>query len=115
MSIRQGDVYWTDFPDLGGSEPSGSRPAVIIQGDHVNRSRIATCIVCPITSNLVREHSVGNVRLAKREANLPRPSVVIVSQISTVDRSRLLELIGTLSPARVDEIIVGINLILAST
>jgi mRNA interferase MazF len=110
---RQGDIYWTAFPMGTGSEPSGARPAIVVQGDFVNRSKLATTIVCPITSYLLREHAFGNVRLAKHEGGLPKPSIVMVAQVVTVDRSRLLKRLGNVSPSRVAEIIAGINLIFA--
>jgi mRNA interferase MazF len=53
----------------------------------------------------------GNVRLRKREANLPRPSVVNVTQLRTVDRERLTELVGRLSPSRLEEVLGGIALV----
>jgi mRNA interferase MazF len=54
----------------------------------------------------------GNVRLRKGEANLPRPSVVNVSQLRTVDRERLTEPLGRLNAARLDEVLSGVGLVL---
>ena len=58
-----------------------------------------------------RADTPGNVRLYKTEANLPKPSVVVVSQMLTLDKSELREKIGTLSKRRVDEILDGIKLL----
>lgn len=76
-----------------------------------NRGRINTVLVCALTTNLSRADAPGNVRLYKAEANLPKPSVVIVSQMLTIDKSDLREKIGTLSKRRVDEILEGIKLL----
>lgn len=110
--IEQGDVYWIDLGEPAGSEPDFLRPHVVIQNNVFNMSRINTTVVCAITSNLKRGEAPGNVVLHKGEANLPKPSVVNVSQIYTVDKSELYDKIGTLSPKRVDEIIQGIQLLL---
>jgi mRNA interferase MazF len=109
--MRQGEVYWLRFGGEG-SEPAGRRPAVIVQHDRFNRSAIATTVVAAITSNLRLAAMPGNVRLKKGEANLPRPSVVNVSQLRTVDRARLGERVGALAAARVHEILEGLGLVL---
>lgn len=74
-------------------------------------SRINTIIACALTSNLQRAETPGNVLLNEGEANLPKQSVVIVSQIFTVDKSDLGEYIGTLSKKRVRQILEGIKML----
>ena len=105
-----GEVYWFRF---GGSglEPSGRRPAVVIQHDRFNRSALQTTVVAAITSNLLLAGMPGNVRLKKGEANLPRPSVVNVTQVRTIDRDRLGERIGALTPRRLRDVLVGLALV----
>ena len=108
--MRQGEVYWLRFAGSG-SEPSGRRPALVIQHDRFNRSAIQTTIVAAITSNLLLAGVPGNVRLKKGEANLPRPSVVNMTQVRTIDRDRLRELIGTIGPRRIREVVRGLSLV----
>jgi mRNA interferase MazF len=110
--VRQGDVFWVDLRTPSGSALGYSRPHVVVQNDVFNRSRINTVVVCLLTSNLRRASDPGNVLLVPGEADLPEQSVVNVSQISTVDKSRLQDRIGTLSEERVGEILRGINLLL---
>jgi mRNA interferase MazF len=81
----------------------------VIQTDVLNRARIATVVVCALTSNLKRAEEPGNVLLDAGEGNLPRQSVAIVSQVSTVDKAELGELIGKLSSERVEQILSGMN------
>jgi mRNA interferase MazF len=95
--IRQGQVYWIDFGPAAGSAPAQRHPCVVVQNDVFNRSAIATSVVCLITSNLSRAKAPGNVLLKKGEANLPKASVVNVSQILTVDKVELAECTGKLS------------------
>lgn len=109
--IRQGEVYWLRFGAPEGSEPAGRRPALIIQHDRFNRSAISTVVVAAVTSNIRLAAMPGNVRLRRGEAGLLLPSVVNVSQLRTVDRSRLLERVGILGPARLREVLNGLALL----
>ncbi len=111
MVINQGDVFWIEFSEPSGSEPGYSHPHVVIQNNLFNRSRINTVVVCTLTSNLKRAKVPGNVTLNKGEANLPKKSVVNISQIFTVNKSDLSEKIGMLSKDRVSQILQGIGLL----
>jgi len=111
MVINQGDIFWIDLGEPSRSEPGFRRPYVVIQNNVFNRSRIRTVVVCALTSNLKRAAAPGNVLLERGEANLPKQSVVNVSQIFTVDKSDLGEKVGTLSSQRVQEILDGIRLL----
>ena len=112
MVINQGDVYWIDLGESSGSGPGYRHPHVVIQNNVFNRSRLNTVVVCVLTSNLKRAKSPGNVMLETGEANLPKPSVVNVSQIFTVDKGDLVERMGTLSRKRVRQILDGVSLLL---
>ena len=101
----QGDIYWVRFGHSGDSGPSGKRPAIIIQNDLLNRTNIQTTVVVLLTSNLKLSKVPGNIVLRKGTANLPKASVVVVSQIATVAKNRLLEKIGTLSRSKLEQII----------
>jgi len=111
MVINQGDVFWVDWGEPSGSEPGYRHPHVVVQNDLFNHSRINTVLVCAITSNLKRAQAPGNVLLEKGEANLPKQSVVNVSQIFTVDKRDLVEKIGALSRQRARQILDGIRLL----
>jgi mRNA interferase MazF len=112
MVINQGDVYWVEVHEPTSSEPGYAHPHVVVQNNLYNQSRIRTVIVCVLTSNLRYAEAPGNVKLEKGEANLPKASVVNVSQILTIDKTQLGEHIGTISPRRVNEILDGIYLLL---
>ncbi len=112
MVINQGDIYWVDLDEPSGSEPGYKHPHVVIQNNLFNRSQIRTVVVLPLTSNLRRADAPGNILLKKDEANLPKQSVVNVSQVFTVDKSQLDEYIGTVSSKRVREILNGVRLVI---
>lgn len=111
--MRQGDVCWLEFQGRG-SEPSGRRPAIVVQDDRFNRSAIATTVVAAITSNLRLADAPGNVRLRAGEANLPRACVINVSQLLTVDRVRLGERIGSISGTKLTSLREGLALLLGT-
>jgi len=115
MVINQGDIFWIDFSAPNGSEPGCRHPHVVIQNNLFNRSRINTVVICTLTSNLKRASAPGNVTLKKGEANLPKKSVVNISQLFTVNKSELSEKIGTLSKDRFSQIFQGIKLVTEPT
>lgn len=112
MVISQGEVWWADLPAPTGSEPGFRRPVVVVQSDALNRSRIATVVCVPLTSNLKWAEAPGNVLLAARSTNLPKDSVANVSQIVALDKTILTERIGKLSAAKVELLLSGIDVVL---
>ena len=111
MVINQGDVFWLNSGVPSGSEPGFRRPYVIVQNNVFNHTQINTTVVCAITSSLHRAQIPGNVRLYKGEANLPKASVVNITQILTIDKRALAEKIGTLSKEHVHQIVDGLQLL----
>ena len=111
-TIQQGDVFWVDLGPPSGSGPGLLHPHVVIQNDIFNRSRLGTVVVCTLTSNLERARVPGNVLLEDGEGSLPKQSVVVVSQLFTVDKEDLMERIGSLSSERVRQILQGVLLLL---
>ena len=112
--IRQGEIYWLHFGAPEGSAAAGRRPAMVVQHDRFNRSAISTVVVAAITSNPRLAAMPGNVRLRSGEGGLPRPSVVNVSQLRTVDRRQLAERVGTLGKDRVQDVLGGLALLLGT-
>lgn len=94
-----------------GSEPGYRHPHVVIQNNVFNESRINTVVVCALTFNLKRANAPGNVLLKKGEGNLPKDSVVNITQIITVNKSDLIEKIGTLPSSKIRQIFEGIKLL----
>jgi len=111
MVIEQGEIYWVDLGEPGGSAPGYRHPHIVIQNKLFNSSNINTVVMCALTSNLKRGLSPGNVVLKKGEANLPKKSVINITQIYTVDKSDLFEKIGKVNSARLKEILQGIQLL----
>lgn len=112
MEVRQGDIFWIDLDEPRGSEPGFTRPFVVVQNNVFNQSRLNTVLVTALTTHLGRAKAAGNVLLHKGEAGLSKQSVVVVSQTIAIDRAELREKIGTLSKRRIEEIVVGIKLMI---
>ena len=112
MTIRQGDLFWVDLGAPAGSGPGFRHPYVVLQNNVFNASRVNTVVLSLLTSNLERAKAPGNVLLRKGEGNLPKDSVANITQILTVDKSDLVEKIGSLSPGRTRQIIDGVKLLL---
>jgi mRNA interferase MazF len=102
MDILQGDVFWVS-PDETEISSDHAHPHVVVQ---VNAQAV---VVCALTSNLKRAKEPGNVLLAEGEANLSKRSVVVASHVSTVDKSKLGEYIGTLAKPSIAQVLAGMS------
>ena len=112
MVISQGDIWWADLPAPVGSGPGFRRPVVVIQSDAFNRSRIATVVCIPLTTNLRWANVPGNVLLGSRVTNLPHDSVANASLVISVDKELLTEHAGKLTRAKLDLVLAGLDAVL---
>lgn len=112
VDIAQGDVWWADLPEPTGSGPGVRRPVVVVQGNPLNRSRIATIVCVPLTSNTLWAGAPGNVLLSSKATGLQQESVANVSQIIALARSLLTERVGRLGPKPRAQILHGIDVVL---
>jgi len=108
--VRRGEIWWANLPDPTGSEPGKRRPVLIVSADDFNRSGIATVIVAVITSNVALEGAPGNVLLSRAESGLDKGSVVNVSQVVTLNRTRLTEQVHMLPAAVLQRVDDGLRL-----
>ena len=112
MVITQGDVCWARMPEPVGSGPGFRRPVVVVQGDALNRSRLATAVCVPLTSNLKWAGAPGNVLLRAKATGLSKDSVANVSQVLALDRALLSARVGRLSRKHVELVLSGIDVVL---
>jgi mRNA interferase MazF len=112
MVVAQGEIWLADLPKPKGSGPGFRRPVIVVQGDAINRSRIATAICVPLTSNLKWAQAPGNVELSAATTNLPKDSVANVSQLVTLDKIDLTERVGKLPRAKLELVLSGIDVML---
>ena len=112
MVISQADIWWADLPKPTGSGPGLRRPVVVVQGDSLNRSRIATVVCVPLTSNMNWSNAPGNVLLPARSTGLAKDSVANVSQVVALDKTLLSEHVGRLSRSQLGLVLSGIDVVL---
>jgi mRNA interferase MazF len=112
VTLVQGEIWWADLPEPSGSGPGFRRPVVVVQGNHLNRSRVATVVCVPLTSNVVWAGAPGNVLLTAKTTGVTKDSVANVSQIITIDRSLLTGRVGRLTPKQIAQILHGIDIVL---
>jgi len=110
--MKKGEIHWANLGDPSGNEPGYRRPVLVIQSDLFNGSAIPTVIVAPLTGNLALAKAPGNVKLSTRETGLPKNSVVNVSAILTINRSRLDGFICEIDPSLLFTVDNGIRLAL---
>jgi mRNA interferase MazF len=110
--IRRGEIWWVELDDPVGSSPGYRRPVLILQADWANQSRIRTVVVVTITSNLAAAEAPGNLLVQPRDSGLPKPCVVNVSQVVTLDRQLLAGRIGHLRAPLMRRVDDGVRIFL---
>ena len=110
--MYRGEIWWANLPNPVGSEPGYRRPVLLIQDDTFIQSRISTVIVVVITSNIQLAEAPGNILLPRGISGLSRDSVVNVSQIATIDKTFLVERVGSLPGYLQEEIDDGLRTVL---
>jgi mRNA interferase MazF len=108
--ISRGEIYWIPLQNQESVGKGIMHPQVVLQETVINQSRVSTVVVCSLSTNMKRAYEPGNVLLEPGEGNLEKRSVVIVSQVSAVEKDRIGAHIGSLSRERMDAIISGMKL-----
>lgn len=111
-AVRQGEIWWTDLGEPVGSAPGLRRPVLVVQGDALNHSRIATAVCVTLTTNPHWANAPGNVLLSAKETGLPQESAANVSQIVTLDKTVFSERVGKISPRKLALVLAGIDVVL---
>src|SRR3989338_6547275 len=95
MLIRRGDLFYVDLSPTRGSEQRGRRPVLVIQND-IGNEVSPTTIIAPLTTKSFAKEYPTNVNIPKGIGGLKENSTVLLSQIRTIDKSRLENRIGHL-------------------
>lgn len=91
--VRRGDLFYAELGETVGSEQRGRRPILVIQND-VGNANSPTVIVAVLTSKVKKMYMPTHLLVGRKEG-LPERSVVLFEQITTIDRTRLREYLGT--------------------
>lgn len=100
MVIKRGEIWWAELPEPKGSEPGYRRPVLIVSSNDFNNSQIRTILAVVVSSNLALADAPGNVKMSQEDTGLTKDSVANVSQLVTIDKIFLTELV-VIVPAKV--------------
>ena len=113
MAINRGDVTWVDYGEPRGSDPGKRLPAVVIQDDRLNASRLEIALMVPLTTNIGQALFPGNVLVPAPASGLDRDTVAIVNLIGPIIRDNIHpNVIGHLPAYLLSEISQGVRLVL---
>jgi len=95
VNILRGDIFWANLEPVKGSEQGGTRPVLIIQNDIFNIYS-PTTIITPLTSKKPSKRYLTSVFVSKQDLRMKKDSTILLNQIRTIDKKRLIKKIGTL-------------------
>jgi|TARA_B100002003_G_C13913489_1_gene444473 mRNA interferase MazF len=96
MDITRGDIFLINFEPVKGAEQGRIRPAVVIQNNMMNKYSPLT-IVAPITKKTYNKEYTTNVEISKKESNLRLDSTILLNQIRTIDKRRIIKKLSSLN------------------
>ena len=112
MEIKRGEIVLVNFEPVRGSEQKGIRPSLVIQNDIFNKYS-PTAIVAPITSKLFKKEYPTNVLIKKEDTKLSRDSTILLNQIKTIDKLRIIKRISFLDNFTMNKVDRAIKVSLA--
>jgi mRNA interferase MazF len=111
-NIKRGEIFLADLEPVKGREQGGIRPVLIIQNDISNKYSPVT-IVASITSKINEKEFPTNVFIPKEDSGLSRDSTILLNQIKTIDKRRIIKKIGVLDLFLINKINKAIKISLA--
>ena len=107
-NIKRGQIYYADLTPTVGSEQGGCRPVLIIQNDKGNKYA-PTVIIAPITSQISTKHTIPTHKKITCD-DLPKKSMVLLEQVRCIDKKRLREYVGTVTPHTMEQVRLGLQI-----
>ena len=109
--MKRGDVFWAELRPRSGSEQQGRRPVIVISNDGFNLTPTwRSVIVVPVsTSGAQARRGPTAVPLAAGSGGLPRAAIAVCHQVTTLDRAKLMERVGSLSAATITAVERGLK------
>ena len=96
VRIKRGDIVLVNIEPVVGSEQGMIRPTLVIQND-ISNEYSPTTIIAPITSKIYSKEYPTNVFLTKQESRLGKDSTILLNQTRTIDKSRIIKRLSSLS------------------
>ncbi len=104
VNIKRGDVFFADLSPVRGSEQGGQRPVLIVQNDIGNKYS-PTVIVAAITAKIAKAKLPTHVEVEASKVGLLKDSVILLEQVRTIDKTRLIQKLGQLD----DDVMLLVN------
>jgi mRNA interferase MazF len=103
VKIERGDIFLTNLEPVLGKEQGGIRPVLIIQND-ISNQYSPVVIIAAITSKVYEKEFPTNVFIRKDESKLDKDSTIMLNQIRTIDKIRLVKKIGSLDSHNLNKV-----------
>lgn len=100
---KRGEIYLVSFDPTVGAEIQKTRPAIVLQNDVANEYSPIT-IVAAITSQIDTRLYPTEVLIKPPEGGLSKASLVLLNQIRSIDKQRLVKRLGKLNQSTLDQI-----------
>lgn len=114
MEINRGDIYYADLSPVVGSEQGGVRPVLVVQ-NNVGNKYSPTVIIAAITSQLTKAKLPTHIELEHEKYSLPKDSVVLLEQLRTLDKKRLMQHVSTVDNITMQRVDIAIMISLGIT
>jgi mRNA interferase MazF len=111
MKIKRFDIWTADLNPQIGTEPGKVRPVLIMQTDLLNAVHPST-VVCPLTTNVIKESEILRVHVKKGIAGVSKPSDIMIDQIRAIDNNRLIKKIGELPHELTNTVVENLKIVL---
>jgi mRNA interferase MazF len=109
MEIKRGEIVLAKLGPVKGSEQGGTRPVLILQNDISNKFSPIT-IIAPITSRIYEKDFPTNVFISKEDSGLNKDSTLLLNQIRTIDKSRIIKIITSLDEFIMQKVDIAIKI-----
>jgi mRNA interferase MazF len=109
MLLKRGGIFLANLEPIKGSEQGGIRPVLIIQNNISNKYSPVT-IIAAITSKIFEKEFPTNVFISKEDSKLDRDSTILLNQLRTIDKLRLIKKVGTLNPEIMAEVDIALKI-----
>jgi len=93
--VKRGDVFMANLSPVKGSEQGGVRPVLVVQ-NNISNKYSPVIIIAAITSKVFEKEFPTNVFLRREDSGLLKDSTVLLNQIRTIDKSRLMKKVCSL-------------------
>ncbi len=112
MKVKQYEIWIADLNPQIGTESGKKRPVLVIQTDLLNKIFHPSTLICPITTNIMKESDILRVHIEQGIANVQESCDIMIDQIRAIDNKRLLKKIGILPKNLIEKLKENIMIVL---